>query len=131
MTQDLDLATTARLLGACAALEPLQGWDQALHLLGAAQAALGGATGLTPVELRRLRDWPIRWHHLHPELRSFYLVHAPSCTTASVALWRILEGDRTPLAGWQRGKLRQLWTEAHGAPPYLDLCPHLDRRTDP
>ena len=122
----MNTAATIRVVAACIQLDDLESW----HLLGpriyAAKEAVRGRGGITPAELAVLEGYAERWCNLRADLRAFYRALCCTNTTASVSLWKILHGG-APLEGWQENVLAQLWEDAIGYRPCVDLCPR--RRT--
>jgi hypothetical protein len=109
-------------LEACAALSDLAGWPPVGALVETARTALRGDGGLSAFEGERLRRWADRWRRLDPRLRAVYAAFAPVHETASVCLWRILEGG-APVAGWQRGRMEAIWREVYGFCAPIDVVP--------
>ncbi len=122
-----DVGTTMRLLRVLTDLEELASWAPLGARMETARAALVSAAGVTEGDVQGLEDAARRWVGLRADLRAFYAALAPSNTTASVALWRILYGG-LPLDGWQYAILSRLWEDALGAPPACELVP-MPRRT--
>lgn len=101
----------------------LRDWEPVGALLEVVAGAVHGTDALGDREIRQLRQWAERWRALPVSLRIFYARHAPTDTTASVALWKILHGSRARLEGWQYGRLQRLWQEQYGYDPWFELVP--------
>lgn len=111
-----------RALQVAAALASLRWWPPCGERLAGLASALAGADGCSAREWRALDRWADRWAALPARLREFYAAWAPRHGTASVALWRVLDGG-PPLDGRQYGVLAALWREQFGRAPAIDLCP--------
>lgn len=112
----------ALVVGVLMHVAHLAAWEPALELLGALEDFTQTDAGLTPREVDRAIRWGNRLAKMDSRLVVFYAEHAPVDETASVALWKILEGGGA-LEDWQYRKLKELWTASYGFPPAIELCP--------
>ena len=122
MSHQSSVNERAFVVGVLMHINQLAAWEPALELLGALEDYTQTGAGLTQREVQRAVRWGNRLAKLDSRLVLFYASHAPVDETASVALWRILEGGGT-LEDWQYRKLKTLWTDSYGFPPAIELCP--------
>jgi|TARA_R110000824_G_scaffold79822_2_gene201057 hypothetical protein len=124
---DLDLPPglrRMRLTAYYSTLVSFSSWEPAMLLCGAIEDYFSTGAGITEREYGRAKKWTLRIGALDERLVKFYCEHAAVDKTASVALWRILDGGG-PLEGWQYRNLRRLWEDSHGFPPAIELCPRM------
>lgn len=105
-------------------LVELRAWQPLDMLVERVLDALRGHGHLDARDIARLRDWPVRWRALHPDVRGYYVWAVRTRSDAGrSALWNVLNRERP--VDWVRHAIEREYLDLYGQPAAHPLLPHI------